>query len=743
MKYFASSAANLNDLVAQEALAIGAKEVQLISGGVSFSGDIEIGYKFCLETRVANRLLQTIQEKSGITNSDEFYEASLLIPWEKYFELDETFSVTVSNLSTPWLKRSTFAAMRLKDAIVDRFRDIYKGQRPSVDIDNPHITFHVHIDRDGVKWYIDFSGKDLSKRGYREKATDAALRESLAAAILMRSAWYKDLEEDNVPLLLDPFCGSGTILIEAALMATKTAPGLLNLNRFAFLELNSFDKKVWKKVVDEALAKQITENDGSIQIIGWDNSPKALRISNENIKIAKVENFVTVEEKDFTRLTEDDIPSGENYVVTDPPYGIRVDAHTSIESFYLTMGKEFNTLFSGWNVAILSGDKQLLSYVDMKPQRTNALYNGPLEAQLAHYRVYTKEEKQILIDRAIQRKKERLAQPLSAGAQMAYNRVLKNLKALRPKMEKEGVSSYRIYDADMPEYSAAIDFYENRFIHLQEYAPPRTIKPEDAEKRLNELIDAVERATEVERELIFVKQRKAQRGTEQYEKLDDKNKFYIMREHNLMFFVNFSDYLDTGIFLDHRPIRKYIQENSKDKRFLNLFCYTGSATVNAAKGGALSTVSVDASTTYLDWAKKNMEMNGFDTMNHFYYKDDCIQWLRNSHDKYDLIFCDPPTFSNSKMRKTFDVDRDQRFLVHQCMRHLSQDGTLIFSTNFRRFHLHTELQAAYQVEEITDQTIPIDFKRNEKIHQCYLIRHRKAIVKAQPKAIRKVVKKKN
>ncbi|NCB03735.1 MAG: bifunctional 23S rRNA (guanine(2069)-N(7))-methyltransferase RlmK/23S rRNA (guanine(2445)-N(2))-methyltransferase RlmL, partial [Spirochaetia bacterium] len=371
---------------------------------------------------------------------------------------------------------------------------------------------------------------------------------------------------------------------------------------------------------------------------------------------------------------------------TDPPYGMRSN-DVVIEDLYRNIGTTCNTLFLGWNVSILCGNKELLSFVDMKPNRTNSLYNGPIEAQLAHYYVFTEEERNELIQRAILRKAERLAAPLSDGAQMAYNRIMKNIAKITPIMEKEGVSCYRIYDADMPEYSAAIDIYEGKYVHLTEYAPPSTIDEESASRRLQELIDATERATNIDIDSIYIKVRKSQKGDNQYEKMASSNKFYIIKEHGHKFMVNFTDYLDTGIFLDHRPVRQMIEEQSKDKRFLNLFGYTGTATVHAAAGGALSTVTVDASSTYLDWAIKNMEMNGFTGMNHFYYKDDCITWLQETYDNYDLIFCDPPTFSNSKMRDLFDVSKDQRILIHQCMHHLNQHGTLLFSTNYRKFKL--------------------------------------------------------
>jgi len=317
---------------------------------------------------------------------------------------------------------------------------------------------------------------------------------------------------------------------------------------------------------------------------------------------------------------------------------------------YRSIGDALAQFFGGWNVSLLTADDRLLGQIDLKPNRTNAFNNGGIPCTLAHYYIFTHEEKAALRAEWEHRRKERLSQPLSSGAQMAYNRLIKNLKELKPVMEQEGVTSYRIYDADMIEYNAAIDLYEGKWVNLAEYAAPPTVDVEDAERRLNELIDATERATGVARESIFVKQRTVQKGLGQYERQAYTDRFYIINENNARYFVNFTDYLDTGIFLDHRPIRKYISEITDHKRFLNLFCYTGTATVQAAKGGALSTVSVDTSTTYLDWARRNMELNGFGGMNHFYYQSDSISFLWDTFDRYDLIFCDPPTFSNSKGR---------------------------------------------------------------------------------------------
>lgn len=743
MIFFATSALYMNDIIEEEARAAGATDIRTISGGVEFSADLAAAYRFCLWSRTATRVLLGLFEDEDILDADELYEASAQIPWEDWVNPNITFSVTETVKNCPYMKNSHFAAIRLKDAIVDRIRSKFDGERPLVDTENSDVVFHLHIDGDKVAWYVDFSGRGLHRRGYRVAQTDAVLSEYLTCSVIYRSEWRKTLEKgEGVPMLLDPFCGSGTIAIEAALWAADRAPGLVSTRRFNFFNLPIHDPDVYEEVVDEAMERAEKAKERTIEIHAWDNDPKAVAISKKHAELAQVDHLIKFQVKDFRTITEADVPAGVGYIITDPPYGLRMESDTSLEVLYRQIGKQISTLFGGWNVAILCGQQELLSHVDMKPDRTNTVNNGGVTCQIAHYYVFTAEERQQMIERAIERKKERLAQPLGDGARMAYNRLVKNLANLKPIMQQQGVSCYRIYDADMPEYSAAIDLYEDRYISLQEYAPPETIDPEDALRRLGELIDATERATGIDREQIYVRQRTQQKGEKQYEKMASTDKFYIINENGVKYLVNFTDYLDTGIFLDHRPIRKQIAEMSEGKRFLNLFCYTGTATVQAAKGGALSTVSVDASATYLDWAMKNMQLNGYTEMNHFFYRSDCLEFLFDTYDRYDLIFCDPPTFSNGKGRVNFDVDRDQVRLIKACMMHLDPKGTLIFSCNYRKFRLDERLLEEFDVQDITSSTIAEDFARDQKIHYTFLIKHRTVVTSKDTKPTIKVVRKK-
>ena len=722
MIFFATSAANHGDLIAEEARKAGAERVRVTPSGVDFEGSLETGYRFCFETRISSRLLMGLFVDDDIISDKELEEATAMLPWEEYIDPTKTLKVTCTTQNCRYITNSHYGALKVKDGIVERIREKFNGERPYIEIHEPDLTVHVHIEDTTVKWYVDFSGENLSMRGYRGEQTEALLKEHLAAALIGRSEWRKSVNDGNPLPFYDPFCGSGTIAVEAALMATDTAPGLLRKKPYPFESLPNFDKEAFDRVVEEAeerRRKAIDERD--ISIFASDISRTAVEISKAAALKAGVYDFISFSVQDFTKLEKPPVSKG--CIVTDPPYGERMTVR-DIDLLYENTGKVLQNVFKGWDATILTGNSELLSNIDMKPDRTNTLFNGGIMCQAAHYHIFTDEEREAMMQKALEKKKQRQAEPLTPGAEMAYNRLMKNLKEITPLMKEQGVECYRIYDADMPEYSASIDIYMGKWVVVSEYAAPDTIDPEDAKRRLGELVRATEKATGIDEDFIYVKERSRQKGKGQYTRLAANNKMMVARENGVRFLVNFTDYLDTGIFLDHRPVRMMIQEMAKDKRFLNLFCYTGTATLNAIKGGALSTVSVDASSTYLAWMEENLKLNGYSTVfGNLLYKSDVIDWLWDTYDKFDLIFCDPPTFSNSKDRRgSFDVQRDHVKLIDAAAMHLSPGGTLIFSNNYRKFKLDPEVMEKYVVEDITEKTIGDDFKRDMKIHHCYLIR---------------------
>ena len=300
---------------------------------------------------------------------------------------------------------------------------------------------------------------------------------------------------------------------------------------------------------------------------------------------------------------------------------------------------------------------------------------------------------------------------------------------------RNAIDCYRLYDADLPDYAAAIDLYRGvdayegqTFVHLAEYAPPAQVSPELARKRLEDMIALTPAVLGIPADRLFCKTRTKDKGGSQYRDAGGRAMRALTAEHGLVFEIDLGSYLDTGIFLDHRITREMVKEKSSGKRFLNLFAYTGTVSCHAAAGGALETVTVDLSNTYLDWARRNMERNGFSGNAHQFERADVIGWLvaaLKARRQFDLVFVDPPTFSNSKAMgaQTWDVQRDHVAVLRAVKRLLAPGGEAIFSCNLRSFKLdYAALEAdGIKIADITAETIPLDFERNPKIHQCFLL----------------------
>ncbi len=302
---------------------------------------------------------------------------------------------------------------------------------------------------------------------------------------------------------------------------------------------------------------------------------------------------------------------------------------------------------------------------------------------------------------------------------MIQNRIQKNYQKLKGWAQQSKIEAYRIYDRDIPEFPFIVDRYKDFFLIYD-----RSVEHLDQEKNhFPEVETAIKNIFSVTDEQIIIKRRERQKGEAQYTRLDKKEDFIWVQEAQAKLRVNLYDYLDTGLFLDHRPMRQKIYKTVSLRKFLNLFCYTGAVSVFAGLAGA-HTTSVDMSATYLEWAKENFVGNNLDLKNHHFIQENCLEYLANAKEKFDVIFLDPPTFSNSKrMDDVFEVEKDQAFLVDKSMELLNPEGLLYFSTNKRRFKLLPELSQKYSIKDISEETIPRDF-HDMKIHQCYEIRLR-------------------
>jgi 23S rRNA (guanine2445-N2)-methyltransferase / 23S rRNA (guanine2069-N7)-methyltransferase len=715
LRFVASSPRGFGDLLAAELRSFGAGDVRERALGVEFTGTLEVAYRACLESRVGSRVFLEVARFIAPTDAS-FYDAARAIDWRAHIDPSRTLACDFSGRH-PEITHTRFGALRLKDAICDQLRDA-TGSRPDIATDRPGVRVHAHANGPDVTVSIDLSGEGLHRRGYRAQAGEAPLRENLAAGVLLRAGWPE--KSKTASEFLDPMCGSGTLVIEAAMIAAHVAPGARR-HYFGFFGWVGHDRLTWERVKRDALAR---EQKPAFRLRGVDTDTGVLAAARENAARAGLAELITF---DHGRLA-DARPAveGAGFLATNPPYGVRLEDRDTARALMKQLGEVLRGNFSGWDAVILAGSADAGLELGIRAERVHTLWNGALECRLLRLHVSAETEKQMLYTGASARIDASLA--LSPGSQMFGNRIAKNIKQLKSWVKREGVSCYRLYDADMPEYSFAIDRYgeagtDQAWLYVQEYAAPKTIEPEAVQRRRNEALAALPGATGIPVERIHLRQRRRTSRGDQYEKLGESADFKLVEESHLKFWVNFSDYLDTGLFLDHRITRQRLRADAAKRRFLNLFAYTGSATVYAAAGGARASTTVDMSATYLDWAQRNLAVNDIPRRDHEYIQADCIAWLEDavaSSRKYDLIFLDPPTFSNSKrMDDILDVQRDHSALIHRCMALLASGGKLVFSTNAQKFKLDSEINRSYKVTDVSRATLPEDFKRNPRIHQCY------------------------
>ena len=723
MKFYATAARGMPPLLAAELHRLGAQKVVPATAGVSFEGSLETAYRVCLWSRIASRLLLPLTTVKA-TTPEQLYDEVKAIRWEKHLHSSGTFAVDAYAVDAA-IGHSKYAALKVKDAVADRFREQF-GERPSVELATPDIRIHLHMRRDQVRISLDLSGSSLHKRGYRTEGVIAPLKENLGAAILLEAGWPAIAR--NGGALLDPMCGSGTFLIEGALIAADIAPGLLR-DYFGFLGWRRHDHALWQQLLAEAAQRRTEGLKNLPPIVGYDREPQAIAAAESNIAQAGLSEHIRVENQDLEQQLPES-PAEHGLLVVNPPYGERLGEVNALQSLYARLGELLRRQLPQWQMALFTGNPELAARTGLQSRKPITFFNGPIECRLFRYEPAPYQEPgEEQEEQGIDAIDPSLA--ASAGAQMVANRLRKNLKNIGKWARREGIDCYRVYDADLPEYALAIDLYrgDKLWVHVQEYQAPKTVDPDRALQRLQEALSVLPDVFEIPAEQIFFKVRRRQKGSAQYEKLADSKHFHEVREGSCRLLVNFSDYLDTGLFLDHRITRELIEQEAKGKRFLNLFAYTGAATVHAAVGGARSTTTVDMSNTYLEWARRNMELNGFRGKQHEFIQADCTAWLEQQAQsprpagRYDLIFLDPPTFSTSKrMEGTFDVQRDHVAMLHNAMRLLEEGGLLVFSNNFRRFKLDEAALADYRIEEISNRTLPRDFARNPHIHRCWLLR---------------------
>ncbi|MDA0147526.1 bifunctional 23S rRNA (guanine(2069)-N(7))-methyltransferase RlmK/23S rRNA (guanine(2445)-N(2))-methyltransferase RlmL [Vibrio sp. LaRot3] len=704
-QYLAVTSNGLENLLVDELTKLGISNAKPVQAGVKFKATNEQIYRCCLWSRLASRFVRILSEFTCKDDMD-LYLATSAVNWANQFHSSKKFVVDFNGTNRE-IRNSQYGAMKVKDAVVDCFNK-KNLPRPSISKDQADLRIHVRLHRDKAILGVDMVGGGLHQRGYRPASGKAPLRETLAAAIIQRSGW-----DDSKPFL-DPMCGSGTLVIEAAMLAANMAPGVKR-QAWGFESLDDYEPELWAEIKSEAAVqarKGVKKLD--TKFYGFDNDERVLKVARENARRAGVESLIHFELGDAATLKR---PEGfENgVIVSNPPYGERLGTHPGLIALYTAFGAQLKNEFGGCQASIFSSSDELLSCLRMRADKQYKMNNGALPCHQKNY---------FMTSRAAETTGDNVTE--SAVAPDFANRLKKNIGKIGKWARKEQLDCYRIYDADLPEYNVAIDVYLDNLV-IQEYAAPKDVPEEKAKRRLTDIIRAAIQVTGTDANKVVLKVREKQKGRSQYQKLSQESERLEVNEYGVKLIVNLHDYLDTGLFLDHKITRRRLGEMAQGKDFLNLFAYTGSATVHAACGGARSTTTVDMSNTYLEWARDNMKLNGQVGRQHQYEQADCLQWLEKANGNYDLIFIDPPTFSNSKrMEQSFDVQRDHIQLMTNLKRLLREGGTIVFSNNKRHFKMDLDALAELGLEakNISSQTLPLDFGRNKHIHNCWIVTHK-------------------
>lgn len=685
---FVTGSRGLVPLLEQELIALGAKVARPAPAGLRVRGPLSFAYRICLWSRTASRVILHLQD-AAIDKVDDLQHIAFDLPWEDHLAPDGTLVVDVVAQGEV-VTHSRYAAQLVKDGVCDRMRNRF-GTRPSVDPETPDVRISVYVRGRGCSIGIDLSGAPLHRRGWRPEQGPAPLKESLAAALLLHGDWPARAAADE--LLLDPLCGVGTIAIEGACIAGDRAPALLRTH-FGFTKWRGHDEAVWNELRREASERAKAGASSRARIVAYDADPEAIVRARANAERAGVGSRIS-----FERESLHELPAGPGLLCTNPPYGARMGDEAEVRTIYGQLG-ELLARAPDWGVRIIAAEASPIELLGLTLADAPAVDNGPIACRIV----------------GANRSQVSDAAPTTPADNPFAARLRKNLGRREPWARRFGVEAYRLYDAEIPGFHAIVDRYGDR-VHLQEYQAPRKIDPQLAADRVRIMVDALVSELGVAREHVHVKRRRPQTGGNQYGHFDHRGDEYRVREGDYTFLVNLTDYLDTGLFLDHRALRRMVAALAPGKRVLNLFGYTGAISVVAAKAGA-HTTTVDLSNTYLDWAQRNFAVNDLDASKHAFIKADCLTWLPQARERWDIIVCDPPSWSSSKaMTRTLEIQRDHVELVRACLNRLAPNGTLFFSTNKRGFVLDTKALPGFV--DITDKTLDPDVRREPPPHRCW------------------------
>lgn len=734
-EFYATCPAGFERALAHELSSLGAAQVRPLTGLVSFFGETGTGYAACLWSRLASRVVLVLA-RFDAPDEAALHDGMAEVPWEDHLPLDATFAIDAHGTNDR-LRSTRFVAERAKDGVVDRLL-ARRGGRARVDVRDPDVTLALRLSGRRASAGVVLSGaRPLFERGYEREGRLPSLRADYACRLLLLAGLADAAAPAGAGVLVG-WPGAGALAVEAALVRAGRAPGLLR-TRWGFERWLGHDRDAWERLRAQAEeATRDAEGAGGGPLLAFDRRRGAEGACRRALAAAGL----PAEAVQF--VPADRLPEAT---------GAWACAALDLSWLRGNLVREAQELPALPALARAAGPGSRLALAaepaavgDLAPllgtpsaRVDTRLGSSPLA--LAAWDVSGGEQGSpaplTLADGTA-------LTPLVAASDQFAARLAKATRLRGRWARRELVDAYRVYDADLPDYSLAIDLLSTvepqggRFAVICEYAPPRDVDAALARRRLLDALAIAPHVLDVAPGDLVLRRRERARGGSQYatdDARDPRPRRVVVEEGGLAFELDLSRRHDYGLFLDHRDTRALLREMAKampaPRRFLNLFCYTGSATVYAADGGAAKTVSVDLSRPSLDVAARNLRRNGFGGPGHRLVQADVLAWVdeqrhRRDGERFGLVFCDVPTFSNSaRMRgRSFDVQRDHAELLISVSRLLTPGGVCLFSCNLRRFRPDTEAlgRAGVTIEDITARTIPEDFSRTPHVHHAYLVR---------------------
>lgn len=766
LEFFASCLAGLEAPLADELKSLGIRSVRPLGGGVAFFCDVRHALKACLWSRLASRIMLVVGRVDA-RMADLLFEDALELPWEDVVAPGASIAVSAHGMNDE-LRNTRFTALKVKDAVCDRLREA-RGERPDVDAECPDAAIDVRVREKRATISLDLSGASLYRRTYLapDDGAEAPLECALAAGLLALAGW--DGRARAGAACVDAACGDGAVVVEAAAVACDLAPGLTR-ERWGFFGWAQSSPAIWNELIAQAddrfeaglaavCASDALDAPASarpdldvVRFAGLSASSPAIARARGRAKRAGLRQAVSIEPggaEEAGALVERvsaaaaaardtaGVPDGAEApgCLVASVLGARERSSEASAQADAAAFVAAATAAPAGSVFAVAGSEAVEDRFGTAPGTRVELGRDRVATEALVFYAPPAEAAVVVVPDPAGGAEHRV-EVLEPASEQFSSRLFKVAKERRKWARREGISCYRVYDADLPDYAVAIDVYAgageaegNTYLHIAEYAAPSSVDPARARRRFDDVLALAPVALGIRPDHVFAKTRRRDKGGSQYRDAGRRSYVTQIDEDGYLMEVDLSGYLDTGIFLDHRATRELVGAKAAGKRFLNLFAYTGTATVHAAGGGAVETTTVDLSQTYLDWARRNMAGNGISGPEHSFERADVMAWITETRRKplrYDLIFVDPPTFSNSKAMGscTWDVQRDHVELLIGVTRLLTEGGEAVFSCNLRTFRPDVEALAKYGValQDITASTIPHDFERNPKIHQCYLVR---------------------